>query len=298
MDQLRRRVRSLVVIIGILGGLVGSAGSGLAQTQSCQFNISAPGTTTTTITINVQGVHCLITDVAMAASFTSGNAIEIATNNVILDLNGHEVGGQAAGPGTTAVGIHALQRKNLTIKNGTVRGFSAGIFLADAGLPFTTSQGHRVEGVRAEGNTSVGIWVDGQGNVVRGNQVVDTGGGAVVATTFGLVARGPGARILDNDVIERASSGGALAFGITVSNAPSSVVEGNRVGNQASPAAGSEGIRVVNTSTNVLVVGNRVLGWATGVFVESGSSGRCRDNFFAADVSPFLDGCTGVANNN
>ena len=160
--------RVALSLLGIVGLLIG-ASPAATQTQTCQFNISLPGARTSTFTISSQGVHCLTTDVTMAASFTSGNAIEISANNVVLDLNGHKLGGQAAGPGTTARGIHAFQRKNITLKNGTVRGFNVGIFLEDVG-PSSTSQGHRVEGVRAEGNTGTGIWVLGQGNVVRGNQ--------------------------------------------------------------------------------------------------------------------------------
>jgi len=158
--------------LGIVGAVLLGASPVAAQTQTCEFPISLPGPQTTTFTINAQGVHCLMTDVTMAASFTTGNATEIAANNVVLDLNGHKVGGLAAGPGSFARGIHAFQRKNLTIKNGTVRGFEIGIFLADF-LPFPHG-GHRVEAVRAEGNTASGIHVQGQGSVLRGNQVVDT----------------------------------------------------------------------------------------------------------------------------
>src|SRR5262245_19532548 len=179
-----------LLLLGIVAALHFGARSATGQTQACQFSISAPGSTSSTIVISQQGVHCLVTDVSMAASFTSGAAIEITTNNVILDLNGHKVGGTAAGPGTTAFGIRAFQRRNITIKNGTVRGFYVGIFLEDS-TPYTTSQGHRVEGVRAEGNTADGIEVHGRGSVIRSNQVVDTNGASFSTPGFGIVAKGP-----------------------------------------------------------------------------------------------------------
>ena len=89
----------------------------------------------------------------------------------MLDLNGFKLGGLAAGPGTTASGIQALNRQNITIKNGTIRGFFRGILLRnDSGA----SQGHVVEDIRADQNRFGGIEVQGSGTIVRNNQVVAT----------------------------------------------------------------------------------------------------------------------------
>ena len=74
--------------------------------------------------------------------------------------------------GTGATGINASNRQNITIKNGTIRGFIYGIFLGDAGA----SQGHVVEDIRADQNTSIGIDVSGDGTIIRNNLVVATGG--------------------------------------------------------------------------------------------------------------------------
>src|SRR5262245_14516364 len=79
-----------------------------AQDQPCDHPISLPGTQTAGHVISAPGIYCLATDVIMAASFTTGNAIEIAANYVTLDLNGHKVHGAAAGTATKAVGIYAL----------------------------------------------------------------------------------------------------------------------------------------------------------------------------------------------
>src|SRR5438093_8537146 len=89
-------------------------------------------------------------------------------NNVVLDLNSFKLGGLSAGPGTQATGIFASNRQNLTIKNGTIRGFLRGILLIDSGA----SQGHIVEDIRADQNTVIGIQVEGAGTIVRNNQVV------------------------------------------------------------------------------------------------------------------------------
>jgi len=102
------------------------------------------------LTVTAPGIYCLTQDIA--TNLASGAAITIAANNVVLDLNGHGLGNLAAGLGTQAGGIFAFQRKNLTIKNGTVRGFLRGIFLDDLNT-FTTSQGQVVEDIRADQNT-------------------------------------------------------------------------------------------------------------------------------------------------
>src|SRR5438105_8951942 len=60
--------------------------------------------------ITAQGIYCFNQD--FNTPITSGAAIDIQANNVILDLNGHLLGNLAAGAGTTAVGISSSDRKN------------------------------------------------------------------------------------------------------------------------------------------------------------------------------------------
>src|SRR5262249_41325240 len=119
-------ITSLLVMLALAWG----AAPVQAETVNCTAITSLPAV------ITAQGIYCCIDHLSTA--ITSGNAIDIQTNNVILDLNGFKLGGLAAGPGTQAVGIHALDRQNLTIKNGTIRGFLRGIHLETSG----NSQGH------------------------------------------------------------------------------------------------------------------------------------------------------------
>ena len=153
-----------------------------AETVNCTPITALPAV------ITVQGIYCFKGDLTTA--MTSGNAIDIQTNNVVLDLNGFKLGGLAAGLGTSAVGIHADNRQNITIKNGTVRGFFQGILLGGGG----PSQGHVVEDIRADQNTLEGIQVQGAGNIVRNNQVVATGG----STFFGPNANALGIVVSDS----------------------------------------------------------------------------------------------------
>ena len=274
--------------------LVGSRPAA-AQVQTCQNTISLPGSQTSTYTISAQGVYCLMTDVTVSAGFTPTYAIEITANNVVLDLNGHKVGGGNLDQASSKIGIYASQRKNITIRNGMVRGFGIGIHLSDS--TSTTSFGHRVEGVRAEENWRGGIWVEGQGSVVRGNHVLLTGNSQY--SGVGILASASGVRVVDNDVIDTLGidSNAAQTHGIYLARAPGAVVEGNRVGNQTMLLNDSSGIYLTESSTNVLVVDNRLIGWPSGVSVGYASSARCRDNLFA-DVTNLLNSCTDVANNN
>ena len=123
-----------------------------AETTNCTAITALPAV------ITLQGIYCFTGH--LNTSISSGNAIEIPTNNVVLDLNGFKLGGLAAGPGTQANGIFATDRQNITIKNETIRGFFEAIFLQDSGA----SQGHVVEAIRADQNTLVGIEVQGSGN--------------------------------------------------------------------------------------------------------------------------------------
>jgi hypothetical protein len=70
-----------------------------AETVNCTAITALP------YTISTQGVYCLTGN--LSTGMTSGSAITIATNNVVLDLNGFKIGGLAAGPDTNATGIYS-----------------------------------------------------------------------------------------------------------------------------------------------------------------------------------------------
>jgi hypothetical protein len=220
--------------------------------------------TTLPLIITVQGIYCFTGH--LATGITSGSAIDIQTSNVILDLNGWKLGGLAAGAGTTAVGIHALDRQNITIKNGTIRGFFRGIQLETAGA----SQGHVVEDIRADLNTFVGIEVDGAGNIIRNNQVVTTGGSTTFAgnaSANGVLVLGSGARVLNNDVSDTFKLGSGVATGITFSGA-----------------------------TAVFAVNNRITTADRGIAYDSGATGKYRDTLTFGVTTPFTGG-TAVGTN-
>ena len=223
-----------------------------------------------------------------------GNAIDIQTNNVTIDLNGWKLGGLAAGPNAWAHGIYAYQRKNITIRNGTVRGFHRGIFLRDS-FPYTISQGHLIEDIRADKNTYIGIEVQGRGSIVRRNQVVDTGGSTRNNDALSILLYGPGVRALNNDISGTAATASGAAYGLYIRNADGAVAEGNRIDDVSSGTGATYGAYIFS-SNDLLAVGNRITGAYYGIYY-AGSTGKYMDNLTSSVTTPFVSG-TAVGTNN
>jgi hypothetical protein len=246
------------------------------------------------ITITAQGRYCLNQN--LSSTQTTGAAITIETDFVELDLKGFKIGGGSAGTGTHAVGIYALNRKNITIKNGNVRGFLRGVFLEDSSGTFSVSQGHVVQNVRADENTLAGIHVQGTGNTIRGNQVVKTTGTTSLganADTYGIRADGPGARVLGNDVTDTIGVGSGLGFAIYVASSTGTVIERNRLGGTS--AGANTGIRVAS-GADLLVATNRMAIFGTGIDMQGGA-GKYQANVTAGVGVPYVGG-TDAGNNN
>ena len=213
--------RSFVPLL--LLGLVGGPHPVQAETINCTPITAAP------FIITAPGIYCLTQDIA--TNLAAGAAITIDANNVVLDLNGHRLGNLAAGAGTEARGVEAVGRKNLAIKNGTVRGFFSGIHINDS-FPFTTSQGHVIEDIRADLNTGLGIVVAGRGNLIRNNQVVATGGSTLSGVNVqGIAVAGSENRVQNNDVIDTFATGGSpvSSIGISFSFGSDGLAVNNRI---------------------------------------------------------------------
>ena len=281
--------RGRLVTTLVLGMALG-AGSAGAETTICTVISSLP------FTISAQGSYCL--DRNLSTGITTGAAITITTDFVVLDLNGFKVGGGAAGFGTQTSGVFSQNHKNITVKNGNIRGFLRGVYLKDTSGTFTSSQGHLVEDVRADQNTLAGIVVEGRGNVVRNNQVVDTTGTTAFGAnsdTFGLLVNGPGSRVINNDATETVAVGSGNAYGIQVSSADGAVVENNRVGN-SNLVATSTAISIFS-GDDVLVVGNRMATTGSGVVFGGASTGKYRDNITSGVTNPYSVNGTDAGNN-
>ena len=288
----RGRLHMLYAIITLIAALAISQGTAEAETTNCTAITTLP------YTISAQGIYCLNSD--LTTGITSGSAITIATNNVTIDLNGRKLGGLAAGAGTGAYGIYAYQKKNITIRNGSIRGFYWGIRLYDFS-PYTTSSGHLIEDIRADGNTFAGIQVIGTGNIIRNNQVVNTGGSTVSGSTnaSGIYAAGPGSSIVNNDITNTVEQTGGSSHSVYANTCNGCSIENNRVSNSAAGPSGSYGVYIIGSTNNLTAVNNRISTVDVGIGYYSSSTGKYRDNLTGADVTtPYLGGTAiGTTNN-
>lgn len=95
----------------------------------------------------------------------SGDGITVNADYVTLDLMGFCLSGSGSGDG-----IYMDGRKNVEIRNGTLRGWKNGIEEAN-----NLSIGHRVINIRAESNSLSGILLRGKAHLVKGCTAANNG---------------------------------------------------------------------------------------------------------------------------
>jgi hypothetical protein len=165
----------------VLAGSVGLAGTAVAdETTFCNaFITSLP------YNIVTQGHYCF--DRNLSTVITSGAAITINVDFVVLDLNNFKLGGGSAGLGTSASGVKSNNHSNVTIRNGNIRGFRRGIWISGG-------TNHVIENNVLDGNTQYGVYMTdplgGSGTVPSGvvvrNNVISNTGGSTVDSTYAV----------------------------------------------------------------------------------------------------------------
>jgi hypothetical protein len=122
-------------------------------------------------TITSPGFYYLGDNLTAAA----GNGITISSDGVTLDLMGFCLNGNSSG-----TGIYMSGRKNVEIRNGTLRGWFYAIYDSDMMNP-SQPRNHRVINVRAEGNAT-GVAFSGVGHLIKGCSFLNnTGNGLIVS---------------------------------------------------------------------------------------------------------------------
>jgi len=242
--------------------------------------------------INATGKYCL--HGPLSTSMTSGIAVQITADNVVVDLNGFTISETSVG--TTTDGIDAvLNTHSVTIRNGAIKGFNRGVFVSGS-----TSTSSVIEGLHVQDIISEAIRVEGSGHIIRNNHVVNTGGSPAGPLSSGgsaaIGAYGSRNIVLNNDVIDTfATATSGVATGINLNASDQSIVENNRIVNttgQVNPF----GI-FIGSSQNVLVVGNRIINARIGIeFFNSTSPGSFRDNMAIGCVFCYVGG-TDAGNN-
>ncbi|HET7745919.1 MAG TPA: hypothetical protein VFM29_01380 [Vicinamibacteria bacterium] len=274
-------IRPTAAILGT-ALLFAASGSARAEIVNCTPVTSLPAT------ISSPGIYCLTGN--LSTSSASGIAISITANSVTLDLNGWKLGGLGGGTATLMTGIYSTN-VNITVRNGSVRGFRTGILLSGSGA--------LVEDVLADGNTETGIRVGASG-IARRNQVINTGGGTLDANedAFGIVCSGQGCLVENNVVSELVAMGNGNEWGIYLwAAASNSTVRGNIVTDTTGvPGTGySSGIRMGNTP-RVAVIENSVTNFDYGIHYFGTATGAYSRNTVNSCTTAFSGGTAGSGN--
>ena len=223
--------------------------------------------------ITTQGTWCLRQDLNTAMS--SGAAITVSTNNVIIDCNDFKLGGLAAGAASMARGISTPSpRSNTTVHNCSVRGFWYGVVLVGSG--------HTVEDNRFDGNLYTAVTVMGDGSVVQRNRVRDTGGSqATLGEARGMYLNGS-IHAIDNTVSGVAPSsnnGQGVAYGLFVYNNVDGSIRDNRItGLTRVGDGGAYGIYNIDAGL-LSITGNHVASYSGSIGIAcTNANQRARDN--------------------
>lgn len=229
----------------------------LLPSQSAQAAESYDGCTGTITalpyTISSPGTWCVKQHLFTSAA--AGAAITVNTSNVTIDCNNFKLDGTSAGASTANRGILASARSNVTVRNCSIRGFQYGIALVGV-----AGGDHLVEHNRLGANTSYGIFVEGDGSLIRDNHVSDTGGSTLTPHAYGIYGRYI-VDIADNIVSTVAGNGNAgNIIGIFTLNNTGGTVSGNRV--HGLLKAGNIALRGILTtqSSRVVLMRNNVSG--------------------------------------
>ena len=264
-------IARLALPAALLATLLATSPRARAETTRCHEITSVPAV------IATQGVYCLKQNLSTAIA--SNPAIRIDTNNVAIDCNGHKLGGLAAGDGSLATGIQAIGRKNITIRNCSIRGFMTGVDLAGAGGGY-----HAIDGNSFDNNLYKAVHVVGDGSSIRRNQVRDTGGSTRFFQAYGIEVSGSGVEVVDN-LVDGVLGNDANAAGIKGLSTSGLLVRGNRIRNVSSGTADPVFGITLSSSSSAAIIGNTV--WASGALSAFGIG--CGGTSSAARGNTVLD---------
>jgi hypothetical protein len=187
--------------------------------------------TTLPATITLPGTYYLKQN--FQVNMVSGDALLINASDVTVDFNGHTISNLAAGPTVTARAVRAINRNNITIRNGRIIGFNRGIEIESH--PHTdsnVSSGHLVEDIYVSRCNFVGVIVAGGNGTVRRCRFDKIGGLSTYHPLWptAIMISGVNQRVLDCDIGEGLpNAGGGGSTGILCHTTTDAILEGNRI---------------------------------------------------------------------
>ena len=178
------------------------------------------------VVIAEPGSYCLVED--FEGPLDRQTAIAIESDHVILDLQGHLIRNTAKPVDAIGgVAVHSLGHSHIVVRNGSISGFWEGVVLTEPSSGPTLSVNHLVEGLRVYDCRRLGIGVEGNHSIVRGNVVYDITGENAKEVT-GILAVGNDHRVLDNQ-ISRVLGASPDRWGIRLIGGFESMVFGNQL---------------------------------------------------------------------
>jgi hypothetical protein len=257
-------------------GLVASVGLSLSpalpapQAAADETTFCNAYITTVPYTITQQGHYCFNRNLKLPDNGTGNLAISIQSDFVVVDLNGFKL--EYLGHVSSSVpstGIAAINRKNTTVRNGTVTNFQAGVNLAETITGGAAN--NRIEdlqivdgrwGIVLEGASNAvrrcllrninysfpdggqgipAITLEGSGGLVSGT-VIHRVPGTPFAQTWGIRALGPG-HVLEHNVVSNVGLSGPPGIGLFMDDA-TSIYRDNTVLATAIPYSGGTPVGV------------------------------------------------------
>lgn len=220
--------------------------------------------------IQYRGHYCLESDFVV-----DGVGIAIMAEDVVLDLQGHEIIGPA--DGANAGVWMTVGAGNVTVRNGTIRGFQVGL------LSHRNGGRNRVENLTVLDSSQRGIIMDGENNIIRRNRVQGTR--STGGTSAGISVSGAKNSLVDNVILDTTTSDTGAAYGIEVYDATRTRILGTRIMNtEAGPSSLSTGILIRDseiTSIEQNAVINLFAEGAVAIAGENRGESYCAGNFIA-----------------
>ena len=181
-----------------------SAGGTMKTLEEVEPRIAIPASDTPvgTYTISQPGSYYLMGD-----RYCSADGIQVDADNVTIDLMGYSLIGTDSGSGN---GINIGGQKNVEIRNGTILDFGQnGIYSGD----ITSSKNHRVLNVRAISNKGNGIFLLGEGNLIKDCTAAENAEGSARSYAYGIYA-GTGSTVVNNTAGSNGRNSEGRAYGI------------------------------------------------------------------------------------
>ena len=168
----------LILVFALLGVHAGAAG---VPTVSCGEVIYAD------VRLENDLVNC------------PGYGLVVGADDVTVNLNGHMI--SSSGESIGAVGVFAALHTGVTVKNGSIRGFSDGVSVgersrlsgmlirdAELGVVVVVGSGSVIESNVFRNTTVIAVSSQGSGVTVRGNAFFGAGTAIVVASRSNVVS--------------------------------------------------------------------------------------------------------------